>query len=396
VQKSWVRGLRRWLHTSGVNQLASRFRVKSIELNHFKCFENLRLDFDRGTELGGNWTCIAGINGAGKSSILQAIALLGLGDYFSVELGRTRLFGFTWRQGMEPVGSFALRADVETGGSRQELQFYSDGGWSRNKGIAEKYLILGYGPSRTFARQANEGLANLSLECARVYSLFETLTPLVSQQQFMQRGGEAPAGFERLFSEVIRGVLKEELALGEGLNFTQDGAVVGAEELPDGYRSTVAWLADLVWNWTKMRPEGGSASEIEALVLIDEIDPHLHPQLQRTLVPRLRKVFPGVQWIVTTHSPLVLSCFDKNEIILLDRDREGGVERLEHQVFGLPVNQVMERLMGARASGAALEDMLAEAEADRGQRGRVVSLLSQQEPILSPVEIGERLRRLKK
>lgn len=191
-------------------------------------------------------------------------------------------------------------------------------------------------------------------------------------------------------------MLEEELALEEGLNFTQDGAVVGVEELPDGYRSTVAWLADLVWNWTKMWPEGGSASEIEALVLIDEIDLHLHPQLQRTLAPRLRKVFPGVQWIVTTHSPLVLSCFDKNEIILLDRDREGGVERLDHQVFGLPVNQVMERLMGARASGAALEDMLAEAEADRGQRGRVVSLLSQQEPILSPVEIGERLRRLKK
>lgn len=377
-----------------MEQSESQLRLRGLELFDFKCFERLRLDFDRGTELGGYWTCIAGINGAGKSSILQAVALLGLGPYYAAELGRQRLARLVRRRGAEIGGEFEIRAQALIGEEERDLSFRNGG-----EGLVGRHLLLGYGPSRTFANRASEGLVSLSLECGRVYSLFESLTPLVSQQQFMQRNGDIPDGFRRLFPAAIGAVLEEDLEFGAGteeLSFSRDGAVVGVEELPDGYRSTVAWVADLIWNWTKMRPETERPEEVQGLVLIDEIDLHLHPQLQRMLVPRLRRVFPRVQWIVTTHSPLVLSCFDKDEIVLLDRDREEGFEPVLQQVFGLGVNQIMERLMGARASGGPLQFMLEEAEENPEARQRVTMLMSGEEPVLSPSEIGAMMRKLKK
>jgi predicted ATP-binding protein involved in virulence len=73
--------------------------------------------------------------------------------------------------------------------------------------------------------------------------------------------------------------------------------LVDALDLPDGFRSSAAWLADLCATWCETRPEQArsvSHAEIDAIVLIDEIDLHLHPSLQRALVPRLRRALPKV------------------------------------------------------------------------------------------------------
>lgn len=66
-------------------------------------------------------------------------------------------------------------------------------------------------------------------------------------------------------------------------------------------------------------------SEMSGLVLIDEIDLHLHPSWQAELVPKLKKVFPRMQFVVTTRSPLVLPGFAKDEIVRLGRNRDGDV-----------------------------------------------------------------------
>ena len=94
------------------------------------------------------------------------------------------------------------------------------------------------------------------------------------------------------------------------MRFATQGAQLSVVDLPDGFRATLAWLADLCLAWYSAASPADRAtglSTLRATVLIDEIDLHLHPKLQRTLVPRLREKLPGVQWIVTTHSPLVLA-----------------------------------------------------------------------------------------
>jgi predicted ATP-binding protein involved in virulence len=65
--------------------------------------------------------------------------------------------------------------------------------------------------------------------------------------------------------------------------------------------------------------------EMEGLVLIDEIDLHLHPKWQLGLIPTLKRVFPRLQFIVTTHSPMVLPGLSREEVVILGTDEGGNV-----------------------------------------------------------------------
>jgi len=93
---------------------------------------------------------------------------------------------------------------------------------------------------------------------------------------------------------------------------------VNATALSDGYQSMVAWIADLLGHALLDVGEPTKRSQLSGVVLIDEIDLHLHPTWQHRLVPLLRDVFPKLQFIVTTHSPVVLAGFDADEIIRLE------------------------------------------------------------------------------
>ena len=117
-------------------------------------------------------------------------------------------------------------------------------------------------------------------------------------------------------------------------------------------------MADLCAAWCEKFPERarkGRPQDIDALVLIDEIDLHLHPSLQRILVPRLRETLPRVQWVVSTHSPLILSCFDSAEIVALDRTEPGGIRFLDRQILGFSTDEIYQLLLddSGRAHDAA-------------------------------------------
>ncbi len=173
---------------------------------------------------------------------------------------------------------------------------------------------------------------------------------------------------------------------------------VPALDLPDGFRSSIAWLADLCAAWCDKHPakaDGARPADIEAIVLIDEIDLHLHPSLQRELVPRLRKALPKVQWIVTTHSPLVLANFDANEIVALDRDREGHVRPLDRQILGFSSDQIYQWLMGTSPTGEAIEEMLEKNEADGEPTDDKIAELLDISPRVGESEARERLGKLK-
>ena len=278
----------------------------------------------------------------------------------------------------------------------------SRAGWENAPGIAEHTLILGYGASRNLVRNYETSFLSKSAELRRLNSLFEPFSPFASMAMFFKNGEDVGPNFYAVFQSVLEDLLGSELTMQFGesaLEFDLKTGSIAVEELPDGYRSTIAWVSDLCWNWAQQHPESNRASEIDAIVLIDEIDLHLHPQLQRVLVPRLRKIFPKVQWIVTTHSPLVLSCFDKNEIVLLDKDSPGGVEVVDRQLFGLSADQVMVRVMDANPSGTAIEERLREAEKDPSLRESVTNLLESQSeeiPLLSAQQVGEMMRKFKR
>jgi hypothetical protein len=118
---------------------------------------------------------------------------------------------------------------------------------------------------------------------------------------------------------------------------------VPATWLSQGYQSIIAWLADVVGyillEWGGVVP----AAEMEGVVLVDEIDLHLHPTWQVHLIPALKKVFPRLQFIATTHSPMVLPALKTEEVYLLSRDDEGSVvvKRADHSPALLTGSEIL-------------------------------------------------------
>ena len=82
----------------------------------------------------------------------------------------------------------------------------------------------------------------------------------------------------------------------------------GLKELGDGYRSVITWVLDLIswWFLTIEASDAGNVEKMQGIVFIDEIEQHLHPRWQRSILCWLKECFPHIQFIATTHSPLVI------------------------------------------------------------------------------------------
>jgi predicted ATP-binding protein involved in virulence len=104
------------------------------------------------------------------------------------------------------------------------------------------------------------------------------------------------------------------------LGKTASGNWLPLKNLSDGYRGIVNLAADIAYRAIKLNPHLGERAvlDTEGIVLIDEIDMHLHPKWQRHIVSDLKKTFPKIQFIATTHSPFIVQSLNAEEIINLD------------------------------------------------------------------------------
>lgn len=91
------------------------------------------------------------------------------------------------------------------------------------------------------------------------------------------------------------------------------------EQFSDGYKIIIAMVADIASRMAEGNPMMENPLEASAIILIDEIDLHLHPKWQREILRKLHEVFPNVQFIVTTHSPIILQgASDIAQVVVLD------------------------------------------------------------------------------
>jgi hypothetical protein len=111
---------------------------------------------------------------------------------------------------------------------------------------------------------------------------------------------------ERAITSLLPGDVRIDQVTKTGLiNFRINGQVVPTINLSDGYRSIIALVGDLIWRLLLTFPDMDDPTQASGVVLIDELDIHLHPTWQRFIADWLRKIFPRLQFIVATHSPFV-------------------------------------------------------------------------------------------
>ncbi len=152
---------------------------------------------------------------------------------------------------------------------------------------------------------------------------------------------------------------------------TIDGTTHPIWRLSDGFRTMLALVGEIAWRAAVLNPALGAdvAREVSGVVLIDELDLHLHPRWQRRVVDDLRNAFPRIQFIATTHSPFIVQSMHPNEVINLEGRppmeywRE-GIEDIVEDAMGLPEIQRGREFLQMREEAAQYFSLLRDLDTD--------------------------------
>jgi len=128
------------------------------------------------------------------------------------------------------------------------------------------------------------------------------------------------------------------------LLFERHGLKLPLSELSDGYRAFIAWVADLLYHLSYACPREQSLLDCRGIVLVDEIDLHLHPRWQMKVVSTIANAFPKMQFIFTSHSPLIVGSVEWMNILTLQTDpatNETDIKRWPESVHGLDADQIL-------------------------------------------------------
>ena len=124
------------------------------------------------------------------------------------------------------------------------------------------------------------------------------------------------------------------------------GKILTVNQLSDGEKSIIALIGDLARRLAIANPISEKPLHGSGVVLIDEIDLHMHPRWQRMIIFKLLKVFPNCQFIISTHSPHVITHVPPESLFLLEQTDSGIVARKPDESYGKNVDRVLEDLMG--------------------------------------------------
>lgn len=173
-----------------------------------------------------------------------------------------------------------------------------------------------------------------------------------------------------------------DMEAGEYL-FSRSGLKVPFPALSDGYRAYLGWVGDLLYHVNMTCPSGKKLVENRGIVMIDEIDLHLHPKWQMTVLPTLAAALPNIQFIVTSHSPLIVGSLEWANIITMRQStrQASKLERIRSAVHGLDADQVLLTdffgLASTRAPGKKRELKSLALKARLGDTDAATELLAQ-------------------
>ena len=328
----------------------SRFMFREIRVDNYRCFEELRLSLERDT------TVLFAENGGGKTALLSAIAM-GLAVF---QTGATRTLKLDSRRdptmrtrdengSREPVGPCKLAWTAAVGDSNS-VTWSATAHPASGRTITQRHaihealerlrvpgdrwpLFAWYGVDRLKRRPNGRRKVERTVDRWEAYD--SALDPNLDEAPLLQwlqdevlgdvvrRQQGEPERF--LHAAVMEAAVQatpsvinawyDPVAQGPVLRF-DDGHIAPWSELSDGYHVYIALVADIARRAVMLNQFDGAAAHarVEGVVLIDELDLHLHPRWQRVALTGLRNVFPRLQLVVTTHSPQVLSSVENYQV----------------------------------------------------------------------------------
>jgi uncharacterized protein (TIGR02646 family) len=312
-------------------------RIERIVIENFKGIRHLELTVPLPSAQRESWLMLVGENATGKSSVLHAVALALLGQNHIAKLGLDARTFVT--HGQTRGSAFVHLTNV----SEPVVLSYT----KQSRGFlvhppAELVLLLGYGATRLLPRSATT--KKTPSRYVRVKNLFNPYARLQNAESWLtnRRVVKAP-----LFQQIAV-ALKQLLLLDDSSRILRErfrvlveigGHKISLRELSDGYQSIVALAVDIMMG---LAVRWSSMDVAEGVVLIDELEAHLHPRWKMEIVTRLRRVFPKLTFIATTHDPLCLRGLEPGEIVVLRRQKDQiAGEVIAESVANLRADQLL-------------------------------------------------------
>jgi hypothetical protein len=336
-----------------------------LRVENVRCFgpEQI-LDLSDGEGRPARWTILLGNNGIGKTTLLQSLAALESPpptDHWIPRLAAWDMQGKAteWRRSgqkrftlmvrvAEASGLDLPREAYRTDNCRLTLKVAEiDRVWPEGSLHDREYapsgpdprppVCYGYGAARRLGAGA---LVDLSSDDA-VATLFSDRAELRNAEEWLlqldyawrKASGRTQERYKERLAQ-IEGLLSDILPEVEGTRFTTVGEVrptsrvefqmpygcVPLRQLGYGYQTLIAWMVDFASRMVERYPDSPNPIAEPAVVLVDEIDLHLHPLWQRKLIGFLTERFPNTQFIATAHSPLIVQAAADANLVVLRRE----------------------------------------------------------------------------
>lgn len=345
--------------------------ISKLILKDVRGFADLSFDLARPDVGYAGWTVFTGDNGSGKSTLLKAIAIALTGKDTAralqpsfhrwiregqheavVELGIVPVAsddGFS-EGGRVTEKTFLARIALKNGQKEPSVEAVNPAGvtrknystpqrsiWSQD---AKGWFSCGYGPFRRVFGASPEAMRQMVAPATeRFVTMFQEAASLAEVDQWLRalshRSLEEKSGAKEQLALILE-VLRDQLMPNQitvdridsdGLWLKDRNELqLSWSEMSDGYRAALALLADIlrhlinvygVTDLTDRDANGKLFFKRSGVVLIDEIDAHLHPEWQREIGFWLKRHFPNIQFLVTTHSPIICQAADPNGLFVL-------------------------------------------------------------------------------
>lgn len=387
--------------------------LESLRVENFRGFEKLAVPFDE------RFTLLLGSNGAGKTATLEAIAVALGAFFARIDLGPVRhidtddarrvvyvINDIPDLQQQWPVKVAATLAglrDLPQGQPHLLPQFAESVSWERVRedrdgrtgraneteirDLGERLqravqsgqpvdlpLVAYYGTNRVWLEkrvtEASRGIGSRMdgyRDCLDIASKWRHLAEWMHRKTYeeLQRRSADPAYRHPQLAAVVAAV--EECIDGvtrfwfdtsrDEIRIARGSSIESFDMLSDGYRNMIAMVADIAERAAVLNPHhgAGAAKLSSGIVLIDELELHLHPSWQRTVVASLRRVFPRLQFIATTHSPQVVASVQRNQVRLF---ADNALVPTEHYVSGRDTNEILEDVFGVTARPVEMQQRI--------------------------------------
>lgn len=367
--------------------------LKSMTLHNFRCFSDLKVNFNN------RLTVLVGNNGAGKSTVLEAAAIAagtltsamdGLTNY-GIKKSDAHYKCFDLGSNVDVQPQFPVEITAVGTIDGQEISWVRNLNSAKGRGglasakemtrIAENYqsrmrsgdkelklpIISYYGTGHLwnqhrekkndiFEKNSRSNGYIDSLDGAANDKLMMKWFQKMTMQQF-QRGELIPEftavrmAMEQVFAS-IAGVSDVQVQFNldtsdiDILYFdkNKEHIRIPVSLLSDGYKCTISLIADIAYRMAILNPQllDKVLTETEGIVLIDEIDLHLHPSWQKRILKDLMEVFPKVQFIVSTHAPEVINSAKQESIVVLSHNT---VMPAMNETYGKDANTILREVM---------------------------------------------------